>query len=272
MQQSKVYTKYHKVNQISVKQISDMFKVFSRYYENTSMEQFVTDMNKKSGVFIIRRKSDQHIVGFSTMGIYHMDVDGKRVRGIFSGDTILEKEYWGNRSMNMAFTKRLLWEAIKDPLTPQYWFLISKGYKTFLLLSRNFPDYYPHPKRENPHLKRIVETYCDELFLGYLNRDRMVLDFGEDYNCLKQNVTPITNEQRQEGDIAFFEKCNPDWERGTELPCVGRADLVTFGQVILPQIWKLMFKPSRSGQGLRERLTTGFHNSSFGKAWAQVRS
>jgi hypothetical protein len=255
-----------------VQDVREMFKVFCRYYENTSLEQFISDLNRKSGAFIIRRKIDDAIVGFSTMGIYHMEVDGKKIRGIFSGDTILEKEYWGNRAMNAAFVKRLVLEAIKDPFTPQYWFLISKGYKTFLLLTRNFPDYYPHPEHENPHMKHIVEAYCDKLFPGKLDRDTMVLDFGEGSNCLKSDVTPISAAQRNETDIAFFEQRNPQWERGTELPCVGRADLVTFFQVIAPQVLKLLFKPSRSGAGWRRRLANQWSDSSFGKAVARHRA
>lgn len=272
LKNSKIYTRYHPLEHIAVQDIREMFKVFCRYYENTSLEQFVADLGRKSGAFIIRRKIDNAIVGFSTMGIYHMEVDGKKIRGIFSGDTILEKEYWGNRAMNAAFVKRLLWEAIKDPFTPQYWFLISKGYKTFLLLTRNFPDYYPHPQRENTHMKHIVEAYCDKLFPGKLDRDTMVLDFGEGSNCLKSDVTPISAEQRQETDIAFFEQRNPQWERGTELPCVGRADLVTFFQVIAPQVLKLLFKPSRSGGGWRRRLAGQWADSSFGKAVARHRA
>jgi hypothetical protein len=272
LKSSKIYTRYQKLDHISVQEVREMFKVFCRYYENTSLEQFVSDLERKSGAFIIRRKIDDAIVGFSTMGIYHMEVDGKKIRGIFSGDTILEKEYWGNRAMNAAFVKRVVWEALKDPFTPQYWFLISKGYKTFLLLTRNFPDYYPHPNRENGHMKHIVEAYCDKLFPGHLNKESMVLDFGDGYNCLKNNVTPISREQREETDIAFFEQRNPQWERGTELPCVGRADLVTFFQVIVPQIAKLLFKPSRSGSGWRSRLTNAWSDSSFGKAVARHRS
>lgn len=268
---AKTYTQYHLLKDITVKDIRDMFKVFCRYYENTSMDQFVSDLSKKNGAFIIRRKKDQVIVGFSTMGVYHMNVDGKKIRGIFSGDTILEKEYWGHRAMNAAFVKRVLWEAIKDPFTPQYWFLISKGYKTFLLLTRNFPDHYPHPEQDNPHMKHIVEAYCDELFPGYLDREKMVLDFGDGYNCLKNNVTPITDDQRQEVDIAFFEQCNPEWERGCELPCVARADLVTFFQVIVPQVFKLLFKPSRSGRDWRSRIVNTWSDSSFGKAVARHR-
>ncbi len=268
---AKIYTQYHELKDITVKDIRDMFRVFSRYYEYTSMEQFVSDLSKKSGAFLIRRKSDHAIVGFSTLGVYHMEVDGQKIKGIFSGDTILEAEYWGTRAMNFAFVRRVLIESLKNPLTPQYWFLISKGYKTFLLLTRNFPDYYPHPEHDNPHMKHIVETYCDTLFPGFLNRDKMVLDFGEGYNCLKNDVTPISAEQRKQADIAFFEQCNPEWERGCELPCLARADLRTVLQVIIPQISKALFKPSRSGRDWRARLANRWNDSSFGKAIARHR-
>jgi len=263
---AKTYTQYTFLKDISVKDISDMFRVFCRYYENTSIDQFIADLGKKQGAFIVRRRVDNVIVGFSTLGVYTMMVDGKKVRGIFSGDTILEKDYWGNRAINAEFVKRVLIEAIKDPFTPQYWFLISKGYKTFLLLSRNFPNYFPHPSQENPHMKNIVEAYCEQLFPGCLNRESMVLDFGDGYNCLKNNVTPITDEQRQEEDIAFFEQKNPEWTRGCELPCAARVDFTTFFQVILPQILKLVFKPGRARTGVRTRIADRWADSSFGKA------
>lgn len=130
---AKIYTRYQALNNITVQDIRDMFKVFCRYYDNVALDQFVTDLGKKTGAF----------------GVYRMQVDGQEIKGVFSGDTVLEKEHWGHRAINAAFVKRVLWEAIKNPMTPQYWFLISKGYKTFLLLSRNFPEYYPHPTQKN---------------------------------------------------------------------------------------------------------------------------
>lgn len=269
---TKIYTRYQTLNTISVQDIRDMFRVFCRYYDNVALDQFVSDLSKKTGAFIIRRQRDEAIVGFSTFGVYQMEVDGKKIKGIFSGDTVLEKEHWGNRAINAAFVKRVLVEAIKNPLTPQYWFLISKGYKTFLLMSRNFPEYYPHPTQKNDHLKNIAVAYCDALFPGKLDKDAMVLDFGDGYNCLKGDVTPITHDLRQQADIAFFERSNPGWERGTELPCVGRADLKSLFQAILPQMWKLLVKPSRARPAtVRQRAGQVWADSSFGKAVSRHR-
>lgn len=249
-----VRTSYVKVRDISMRDISQMYAIFEKYYEHSPFEKFLSDLNKKDGAFLVRRTEDEKVVGFSTLAVYNMEVDGRRIKGVFSGDTIVEKEYWGLRALTTAFVIRVLKEALKNPFTPQYWFLISKGYKTFLVLSKNFPEYYPNPQGKYPHLRRIVEAYSEQLFPGTLDRQAMVLDFGFDYNHLKDNVTPITPEmRRREPDIAFFERCNPDWERGTELPCVGRADLVTFCRVLGPQIWKAVFKPSRSGSRPRPR-------------------
>jgi hypothetical protein len=68
-----------------------------------------------------------------------------------------------------------------------------------------------------------------------------VLDFGDNANCLKDHVAAITPELRADPDIAFFEKCNPDWQRGTELPCIARADALSCLKFIGPFLMKALF-------------------------------
>jgi len=43
----------------------------------------------------------------------------------------------------MAFAKHLLLAKIRTPGRRVYWFLISKGYKTYLLLARTFLGFLP---------------------------------------------------------------------------------------------------------------------------------
>ena len=50
---------------------------------------------------------------------------------------------------------------IKYPFNELYWLLISKGYKTYLLLANNYYVYYPNIKDENQHLSEVVEHYCE---------------------------------------------------------------------------------------------------------------
>ena len=239
-------THYQKVRSLSVFDIIRMHAIFEANYANGPMDNFMSDLSKKDGVFLVRKKSTDEIVGFSTLGIYEFQHQGRTVRGLFSGDTIIERAYWGSRSLQTAFALKLFTEAIKRPFSRQYWLLISKGYKTYLLLTKNFPEHYPQRGQDHPRLKELVIDYCEMLFPGKLDQASMTLDFGDHANCLKQDVAGIDEDLKaREPDVAFFEKLNPHWQRGTELPCIGRADLAMFFRAIWPFLWKAVFKPAR---------------------------
>jgi hypothetical protein len=212
---------YFKVEKIDVHTIRQMYKVFSQYYENTSWEVFLHDLSKKTGAFIMRNEVGR-VVGFSTVMVCDVKVSGRPVRGVFSGDTIIERAYWGSRALQLEFFKFLIAEKTRRPFDAIYWFLISKGFKTYLLLANNFFTYYPRHDGQDSHLGDIVDAYCEQMFPAYYNREKRILDFGHDYAPLKTDVADITERMRADNPkIRFFEDCNPEWRRGTEMPCVG---------------------------------------------------
>jgi hypothetical protein len=240
-----LYTQYVKTADLRIFEILRMHSIFESYYDHGPIDTFMRDLTRKDGAFLVRRKNDHTIVGFSTLGIYQFEHEGRQVKGLFSGDTIIEKAYWGTRTLQSAFARKLLIEALKRPLSKQYWLLISKGYKTYMLLARNFPVYYPDHRQEHPGLKGLVENYCELLYPGRLVPQDMVLDFGDQANCLKADVAEITDEMRRnEPAIDFFAQRNPGWTKGQELPCIAQADLLTFARHVWPFIWKAI-KPAR---------------------------
>ncbi|MBE0482931.1 MAG: hypothetical protein IBX52_05455 [Bacterioplanes sp.] len=212
------------INRISVTHLRDMYRVFSRYYNNTDLDTFVQDMNRKSGVFLLTEKKGQRVIGFSTWTELSLNIDNKKAIGVFSGDTILEQDYWGNKALQKAFAVRMLKLKITRPNTRVFWLLISKGYKTYLLLANNFFRHYPNPTGENGSLEHVVDQYCEKLFTDYYDRNNRLLDFGDHSQHLKGDVADITPDLRAANHkIRFFDDTNPTWRRGTELPCVGEV-------------------------------------------------
>lgn len=264
-------TSYIPVSRLRIDEILRMHAIFETYYDHAPIEIFLRDLMKKDGAFVVRRTSDDQVVGFSTLAICQFEHEGQRVQGLFSGDTVIEKAYWGTRTLQSAFARKLLLEALKRPLSKQYWLLISKGYKTYLLLTRNFPIFYPDRRREHPGLQEMVANYCEQLYPGALDRDTMVLTFGDGANCLKGDVAEITDELRErEPDIAFFEARNPGWQRGHELPCIAQADLWTFLKAVLPFMWKAL--SPRAGRGRRQAVAGGSPSGTAADAPSRARS
>lgn len=220
----KLSSRYVPLQRLSPAETQRMYAIFSQYYQNTTQQTFLDDLSRKSGVILARTRKSKRIVGFSTLTDFDITVGGKRARGLFSGDTIVEPAYWGVRCLHVAFYLQLLRVRLRHPLTPLYWLLISKGYKTYLLLTRNFYAYFPDRNTPDSPLQQVVSAYSQQLFPEAFDPQRMLLDFGEGAQHLKEDVAGITPQMcAQDADIAYFEQCNPSWRRGTELPCAGEV-------------------------------------------------
>lgn len=216
---AKFYSRY----EISHSDLEGMYDVFKRYYRNTNIKLFKSDLDKKNGAFLVREKETDKIVGFSTILEMKMQINGKKVLGIFSGDTIMEDTYWGKNPLHFQYFFYFLKVMLKNPIRPVYWFLISKGYKTYLILANNFLNYYPCYNKENKHLADISTAYSRYLFPEYYNDKNRIINFGNNYQSLKGGVAEISDEMCEKfPKIAFFYERNPSWSKGTELPCVGK--------------------------------------------------
>lgn len=239
---NKTYCRYIRREKVTENDLQRMYEIFSQYYGNTDMPTFIRDFNKKTGVFLVRAKGDKRVVGFSTVALMDLDMGGRTVKGVFSGDTIIEREYWGGRALQFRFFLYLLGIVLRNPLTPVFWLLISKGYKTYLLLANNFFRFYPNPDGSCTEYQPMVQEYCERLFPGCYDAERELLDFGDQYQHLNDDVAGITPEMCDRfRNIAFFEQRNPTWRRGTELPCIGRASVAD----IFPYIMRFLRKVLR---------------------------
>lgn len=250
---NEAYSEYKAVQDITLMDMKTMYGIFEQYYLNTTIQIFEQDLMQKTGVFIIRDPKTDVIVGFSTVTERNFNVNGVMHHAFFSGDTIIEQAYWGSRALQRAMYRYIIRFKLKYPTQPVYWMLISKGFKTYLLLANNYFTYYPHCEQKHQHLEPLVEAYCQQYFKDYFDRSSGLLNFGNDYQPLKPDIAPITEEMRQKSKkIAFFEQKNPTWEEGTELPCIGEihwSDLYRY-------VHRFLSKAGSKGEADRERIVS----------------
>jgi hypothetical protein len=224
MKVGRLKAKIISLNEVKLPERAKMFRLYKKYYENSDREKFQNDLLTKDKVILLHSLRDGELRGFSTLKHVNLTLpQGKKIRGIFSGDTVIEKTYWGDKALNMAFSLYLFKEKYKKPMTPLYWFLISKGFKTYLLLANNFPVYYPNPDVSTPSkMAQVMDMFSRSFFPKAYNCETGTLNFGEDYDCLKNSVAPIDEELLlRSKKVSFFVQKNPHWERGEELVCLG---------------------------------------------------
>lgn len=238
--------KYLERAQISQPQLKEMYAIYAQYYENTNFPLFLKDFSNKHGAILIFHPKTARIVGFSTMAVHQFEFGHQRYTFVFSGDTVIEREFWGTRALQASFAKLLIKLRFQYPMDEFYWLLISKGYKTYLLMANNNYTYYPNLENKHQHLAPVVEYYCKKFFPQYYCELTKLLNFGEDYQPLKGDVAPITHQMRIENPkIDYFAQLNPTWEQGTELPCIG---YLGWSELMLRYPLRFLTKPVSKGR------------------------
>ena len=222
---SKLFAKTINTTQVSDQMKQDMFILFDRYYDNVNKEKFISDFNSKDKVIILRDKTGL-IRGFSTIKELKIELESEVIWGIFSGDTVIDLNFWGGSELAVEFFKNVLKAKAKHPFCEVYWFLISKGYKTYLLLANNFKTYYPRYDKDTPERhQKIIKQFGTNLFGRLYQSDKFLLSSANMFDRLKQSVAPISDSLLKcNPKIAYFQKMNPHWQEGDELCCIGRVD------------------------------------------------
>jgi len=199
----------------------EMFQLMDFHYANTFPDDFTRDLYNKSDVILLFDSKSDELVGFSTQHIFPFKISGEEILVLFSGDTIIRKEYWGSLQLSIAFGELMI-NAINDnPDKEFYWMLNPKGARTFKFLPVYFIEYYPNHEIPTPErIKRIIDA------LGYhLYPERYDSKYGViralpkgQYLRKKFHQSKITRNKA----INNFLSLNPGYINGDELVCLTR--------------------------------------------------
>jgi hypothetical protein len=198
----------------------DMFALFERYYESTSYQRFLSDLAEKTRILLLREESGA-LCGFSTLALYERMFAGTAVRVLFSGDTVVDERHWGQQALAFAWLRLAGEIKAERPQMPLYWFLISKGHRTYRYLSAFSREFYPAPGRATP--ARAAEL------MAFLARDRFgdaydpssgVLRFPESLGHLRHTYAAVPQAHRRLPEVEFFLARNPGYAHGEELVCL----------------------------------------------------
>ncbi|MDW7670457.1 MAG: hypothetical protein SCK57_08965 [Bacillota bacterium] len=132
------------VGQLNDRDRANLYRLMAAFYDDVTPEAFHRDLEEKDHSILLLDE-DGTIQGFSTQKMLQVEAAGRRVTGVFSGDTIIHPDHWGSLELFKVFARHYIAEQKEQE--PLYWFLISKGYKTYKMLPLFFNEFYPDYRR-----------------------------------------------------------------------------------------------------------------------------
>ncbi len=207
--------------ELSSSQADRLFELMRDSYDHVSEARFFNDLENKQFVGLLCNPQGS-IEGFTTFGINPGQTGTDAYNIIFSGDTVISPQSWGTSEMITGGLHAAGRIMAHDTTRKWYWFLISKGHRTYLYLPFYFHHFYPSPEL-NGHsakLRSIVEHCAGKLYPGHWDPEKGVISFQQPHGQLKAGLAKATFDKKDKKHVAFFLQKNPHFHRGDELACI----------------------------------------------------
>ena len=192
----------------------EMFALMAGHYGGVARAVFDADLARKDGVILLHDEAGA-IRGFTT---YAWNPCGEMEAGdvIFSGDTVIASECWGTQELVRGFCRRA-GELQRRSGRKLYWFLISKGHRTYRYLPLFAKRFHPHPEQSEPMLERLAGEIAGKMFGAAWKGAEGVIRFGGSAGHLREELDAVRDANQW---VDFFKQRNPGYLRGDELVCL----------------------------------------------------
>jgi len=225
------------IDKLSVSQKKRMFEILCTYFNNVGYSCFERDLNEKDWVIVLNESENRQVQGFSTQKLIYTEVEGVPIKALFSGDTIIDKKFWGGYELVKKWFGLVL-PLIEDKKQEKfYWFLISMGYKTYRFLPVYFKEFYPRFDKDTPDFEKMVMDRLGAIkYPKEYDKRSGIIHFEERVICLKEEFAEIPVKRLKDPHIRFFLEQNAFYTQGDELVCVAELSYDNFKPIAYKMI------------------------------------
>lgn len=216
-------TELYPVGELPAHTIARMAALYLANFAGSSAELFRQDLQEKDEVILLH--AGYELVGFTTLKIYIRPWQGRSVRLVYSGDTIVAPAHWGQQALAFAWISRIGQLKRQMPELPLYWFLLVKGHRTYKYLSVFGKSFHPHWAAPRDDLKALADHLAQERFGTDYDAASGLVRFAESRGHLQQAIAEASPEEMSKPGTQFFLQRNPDYRLGHELVCLCELEL-----------------------------------------------
>lgn len=196
--------------------VDAMFVLLSQHFVDVDRATFERDLAEKN-VVILLEDGDGILRGFSTMLIYRSHAPGRDVVVVYSGDTIVDRAWWGSPMLARTWIDTVRTLTAGRAQAQVYWLLLTSGYRTYRFLPTFFRTFHPRFDEDTPPSVRVIlDALARERFGDRYDADRGVVRFEQPYS-LALDLRDVPSGRTDDPHVRFFLDRNPGFVVGDEL-------------------------------------------------------
>jgi|SRR5882724_63640 len=171
-------------------------------------------------IALFRTKNEGVLIGMASMDVYPVSFQGRRLAIIYTVHVLLYEEYRGHNLIQRLGLRIFFKTRLRFPFRSIYWFFDTYSYKGYLLLPRNFREFWPHPERATPEWERALIDHLALRTYRSAWRPEPGIVFRSDRKRMRSDVAPLNLNIPVTPELKFFSRANPGHAEGDMLVCL----------------------------------------------------
>jgi hypothetical protein len=210
-----------RVENLGVMEKEEMLRLFTGYFNDVEPAFFEADLQEKEWAILLSNQQDGRLEGFSTIATICQECEGKPVKIVFSGDTVVERRSWGSNALPRAWASLVLPMLSREKERAIYWLLLCQGYRTYRFLPLYFRNFYPCAGTEMPSFeKKLLDQVLQLKYPTAYDAEKGLVHPRENHYHPGPLLEEVHRGKSRNRHIRFFLQANPGYARGDELACI----------------------------------------------------
>lgn len=169
---------------------------------------------------LFRSRGERALIGMVSLDVYPVVFQGRRLAVIYTSHVLLREQYRGHNLIQRVGFRSFLEARLRFPLRPIYWFFDTFSYKSYLLLPRNFRDFWPRFDRQTPKWEHALMNQLAAQAYGSAWRPAQGVVARSGQKRLRPETAPLEQKFASTADLEFFARANPSHAEGDMLVCL----------------------------------------------------
>lgn len=206
------------VPSLAAAEIDEIWALCDRFVE-TDRAHFERKLRRYPEV-VLCRNSRGELVGTVSLDVYPVRFQGREVSVVLTAGVVIDEPYRRRGILERVGVRTYLRTRLRTPFRPVYWLFDTFSFKSFLLLPRNFADYWPRKEAPTPPpVRELMDALAAARYGADWDPARgIVVRSGR--KRLRPHTAPIDAALLSDPDVRFFESVNPGHREGDMLVCL----------------------------------------------------
>jgi hypothetical protein len=160
------------------------------------------------------------LLGMAAIDVFTELFRGRPLDVIHTSHVLLRENWRGRNLLQKLGWRTFLARRARHPFRPIYWFFDTFSYKSYLLLPRNFREFWPRHDRPTPEARAALIDQLAARIYGPAWRPERGVAVRSGQRRLRETTAPLILTRESDPHLEYFSRSNPGHAEGDMLICL----------------------------------------------------